>query len=351
MKPLSLYIHIPFCKRKCLYCDFPSFSGCEAEYGDYISALEKELGFCSEQLRDCRIDTVFIGGGTPTVLPVKMLGRIMDTVLERYNVSADAEITAEANPGTLNRQLLKEMKSMEINRLSMGVQAWQDRLLKSLGRIHSIKEFLQNYLEAREEGFQNINLDLMFSLPDQSLENWRETLEGAISLYPEHISAYSLIIEEGTPFYDMERKGLIREADEGLDREMYYMARELLEKNGYHQYELSNFAREGTESRHNKIYWQDEQYVGFGLGAHSYLGEERFHNTYDLKKYISAKGQTHLLREDREKLCIEEQYAEFMYPMIDFLKDLEKTSWIFTKSRLADFCQRVSYMNMKINWR
>lgn len=256
-----------------------------------------------------KVKSIFIGGGTPSVLPPKLLGRIMDTVMSKFDVDSDAEISIEANPGTLDAKKLTEMNSMYFNRLSMGLQAWQDRLLKGIGRIHTADEFETNFLQARDAGFKNINVDLMFALPGQTLDDWQETIEHVLKLRPEHISAYSLIIEEGTPFYDMYEKGIIRETDEVLDRKMYYLVNEMLSDKGYGRYEISNFAKPGFECRHNIVYWRTEEYRGFGLGAHSYVGGERFHNTCDFKKYVSFEG----LNEDREILTEDEKQEEFMF--------------------------------------
>lgn len=313
LKQLSIYIHIPFCKKKCLYCDFPSFSGCENIYEDYVNSLVSELGDNASEYTEYEIATIFIGGGTPTVLPPKQLGRILDMVLSKYNVRNDAEITIEANPGTVNAQIFKELKSMYVNRLSFGVQAWQNSLLTSLGRIHDNETFVRNFNEARDVGFKNISCDLMFSLPNQILSDWEETLEKIMRLNPEHISAYSLIIEDGTPFKEMYEKGMFKATDDVLDREMYYLAKEMLKDKGYNQYEISNFAKQGFESRHNIVYWNTKEYLGFGLGAHSYIHGERFHNTYAMSDYINSKGNRVKLRENIEILSKEEKMEEFMF--------------------------------------
>ncbi|MDD5945582.1 MAG: radical SAM family heme chaperone HemW [Clostridia bacterium] len=308
-KNISLYIHIPFCVRKCLYCDFPSFALPENCYEDYVRTLCREMNEYAADFYGMKVKSIFIGGGTPSVLPPKLLGRIMDTVMSKFDVDSDAEISIEANPGTLDAKKLTEMNSMYFNRLSMGLQAWQDRLLKGIGRIHTADEFETNFLQARDAGFKNINVDLMFALPGQTLDDWQETIEHVLKLRPEHISAYSLIIEEGTPFYDMYEKGIIRETDEVLDRKMYYLVNEMLSDKGYGRYEISNFSKPGFECRHNIVYWRTEEYRGFGLGAHSYVGGERFHNTCDFKKYVSFEG----LNEDREILTEDEKQEEFMF--------------------------------------
>lgn len=306
---ISLYIHIPFCVRKCLYCDFPSFSGMESIFDDYVRMLCREIDETYSDYRGMEVKSIFVGGGTPSVLPPALLGRISDKIFSRFDVDSKAEITIETNPGTLDAKKLAEMKSMYFNRLSMGLQAWQDRLLKKLGRIHTADEFETNFLQARDAGFKNINVDLMFALPAQSLDDWQETLEKVMKLRPEHISAYSLIIEGGTPFFDMFDRGELKETDEDTDRKMYYLAKEMLSDKGYKQYEISNFAREGFECYHNKVYWRTEEYHGFGLGAHSYAGGVRFHNTYDMKEYLRGEG----LRLDKEFLSLQEKQEEFMF--------------------------------------
>lgn len=306
---ISLYIHIPFCVRKCLYCDFPSFSGMESIFDDYVRMLCREIDETYSDYRGMEVKSIFVGGGTPSVLPPALLGRISDKIFSRFDVDSKAEITIETNPGTLDAKKLAEMKSMYFNRLSMGLQAWQDRLLKKLGRIHTADEFETNFLQARDAGFKNINVDLMFALPAQSLDDWQETLEKVIKLRPEHISAYSLIIEEGTPFFDMFDRGELKETDEDTDRKMYYLAKEMLSDKSYKQYEISNFAKEGFECYHNKVYWRTEEYQGFGLGAHSYADGVRFHNTYDMKEYLRGEG----LRLDKEFLSLQEKQEEFMF--------------------------------------
>ena len=202
-KNISLYIHIPFCVRKCLYCDFPSYAGLESCFEDYVKVLCREIEEAAPDFYGMSVKTIFIGGGTPSILPPKLLGRIMDTVMSKYDVASDAEISVETNPGTLDMKKLTEMKSMYFNRLSMGLQAWQEKHLKAIGRIHSAEEFENNFLQARDAGFNNINTDLMFALPNQTLDDWQETIEHVLKLKPEHISSYSLIIEEGTHFHKL----------------------------------------------------------------------------------------------------------------------------------------------------
>ena len=310
---IGLYIHIPFCRQKCLYCDFPSWAGKEGRMQEYVDALTQEIRKRAAEYKDRKVVSVFFGGGTPTTLSIPMLQQLMQAVLENWDISEDAEITTEANPGTLDREMADALKKMGFNRLSMGVQAWQNRLLKNLGRIHTIESFQENFKAVREAGFANINTDLMFALPDQTMADWQETVKNIVEMNPEHISAYSLILEEGTPFYDKYEKGELKPAEEELDREMYHWAVEYLAEHGYSQYEISNFAKNDRQSRHNRIYWQAEEYLGMGLGSHSYMNGERFHNIYDLQEYIKADGEVSLLKEEVEIITEEDALAEFMF--------------------------------------
>lgn len=313
MDNIGLYIHIPFCRQKCLYCDFPSFAGKEGMMQAYVDALTAEIRSRGKEYSKKKVISIFFGGGTPTTLEIPMLEQLMQAVFESWDVAEDAEITTEANPGTLDREMADALKKMGFNRLSMGVQAWQNRLLKELGRIHTIEGFLENYQAVREAGFANVNVDLMFALPDQTMADWQETVKNITALQPEHISAYSLIIEEGTPFFDRYEKGLLEPASEDLDREMYHWAVDYLAEMGYEQYEISNFAKKGRQSCHNRIYWQAEEYLGMGLGSHSYMEGTRFHNSYDLQTYIKAKGDVSLLKEEIEVITETDALAEFMF--------------------------------------
>ena len=312
-KTIGLYIHIPFCRQKCLYCDFPSWAGKEGQMQGYVDALTKEIENRGKEYADRKVVSVFFGGGTPTTLSIPMLEQLMQAVSANWDIAEDAEITTEANPGTLDGEMASALKRMGFNRLSMGVQAWQNRLLRDLGRIHTIETFQENLKAVREAGFTNINTDLMFALPNQTMADWQETVRNIVALNPEHISAYSLILEEGTPFFDRYEKGELKPAEEDLDREMYHWAVGYLAEHGYEQYEISNFAKKGRESRHNRIYWQAEEYLGMGLGSHSYMAGERFHNIYDLQEYMQADGDVSLLKEEVEVITEEDALAEFMF--------------------------------------
>lgn len=312
---MEVYIHIPFCIRKCAYCDFLSFPSTERDRQSYVEALLEEI---NREQEGGDVATIFFGGGTPSVLPGEDILRIMDALRRKYRLEEKAEITLEANPGTLTPEKLAAWRAAGINRLSMGLQSAEDQELKALGRIHTWEEFLKSYRMAREWGFQNINIDLMSALPGQSVRTWRETLEKTAALEPEHISAYSLIIEEGTPFYEKYAED-VRRREAGLaclmlpseeeERQMYYDTDTILKERGYHRYEISNYAREGMECRHNCGYWRRVDYRGFGLGASSLIHEVRFRNTADMGTYLNREFP----REDEEKLSIPSRMEEFMF--------------------------------------
>lgn len=309
---LSLYIHIPFCKAKCNYCDFNSFAGREVDIPAYFDALKIEIEGYKEKLQDYELRTIFIGGGTPSLVETKYIYEILDLLNNSFNIANNAEISMESNPGTLLYEKLLSYKSMGINRLSMGLQAWQERLLKSLGRIHSAEEFVENFNLAKKVGFENINVDLIFGLPSQTLKDWLKTLRKVIELQPSHISCYSLKIEDGTVMGSQLYKGEIDAPDEALDRNMYYAAIDILGKKGYKQYEISNFARVGYECKHNLVYWRAEQYIGIGAGAHSYINGERFNNVSIPDKYIESVLKNQNKIENVEKIDLAGQISEFI---------------------------------------
>ncbi|MCQ2749006.1 MAG: radical SAM family heme chaperone HemW [Clostridia bacterium] len=253
-KEIGLYVHIPFCKSKCSYCDFCSFAGRDNKIDDYLVALKKEMELYKKVTEDCAIKTVFIGGGTPTYLDNDKLVDLIKTIKENFNVKKDAEFTVECNPGTLEHEKLVALKKAGVNRLSIGLQSANDKTLKTIGRIHTFDEFKKNLEDARNVGFDNINADLMFSLPNETLDDIKNTIDEVLKLNLEHISAYSLIIEEGTKMCEMAESGEYRFPDEDEDREIYYYVCDKLAEAGYHQYEISNFAKPGYESKHNTIY-------------------------------------------------------------------------------------------------
>ncbi len=307
----SIYIHIPFCKAKCNYCDFVSFSTNIELHHEYIKALVNEISSVKE-LFDSEIETIFIGGGTPSIIEEGLFFDIFDAIY-KYKVSSSAEITIEANPESLTEEKLKVYKSIGINRLSIGLQAWQQLILKDLGRIHDRESFLKAYNAAVKHGFTNINVDIMFALPGQSLRELQETVDNVIDLNPAHISAYALIIEEGTPFYTKAEENALTLPDDTLDREMYHYLTSALPKQGYAQYEISNFAKAGYECRHNIVYWTRKPYLGFGLNAHSFFCGNRFNNISNLESYINLNGIPSLVRENVINVSDKEAMEEFMF--------------------------------------
>jgi len=290
--PLSLYIHIPFCVKKCLYCDFLSANASNKQKQAYVDALLGEMDFWKETLRkQYSLKTVFIGGGTPTCLMPEQLLQIGAKLFTIWKPDKEIEFTMEANPGTITAGHIQVMKEIGVNRISLGLQSAQNEELAALGRIHTFEEFLQSYGRLRESGFRNINIDLMADIPGQTIESYRQTLKTVLALKPEHISSYSLIVEEGTPFYKMQEEGLLIIPDEDTDREMYALTKKLLQENGYTRYEISNYAREGRECLHNLTYWQMGEYLGIGLGAASYFSGYRFQNTRQMEAYQRQFGE------------------------------------------------------------
>lgn len=279
----GLYIHIPFCKSKCFYCDFCSYSGKEKLMTEYAKALAKEL----DDIGAYEPNTIFIGGGTPTYL-TKESWKILGNSISRFNTENLKEFTVEANPGTFDSEILSILKQLGANRLSIGLQAVQDKHLKNLGRIHTWADFKKGYKLARKTGFGNINVDLIFGIPDQTLDEWKESLKAVVDLEPEHISCYSLIVEENTEFHKRYEKSQLNLPDEETEMDMYRYSLEFLEKHGYKQYEISNFARPGKECRHNLIYWNLEEYLGCGAAAHSYLNGKRWSNCDEIEGYIES---------------------------------------------------------------
>ena len=283
---LGLYVHVPFCAQKCNYCDFNSYKIEEKnQKKDYLISINKEMELYKEEFKNKEFTSVFLGGGTPSILTPEELTILMENIYSNFNIKRDAEITMECNPGTLNKVKLKAIKSLGINRLSMGLQVTQDHHLKYIGRIHTYEQFEKNYKDAIEVGIDNINVDLMYSLPNQSFDEWKETLNKIIDLNPSHISAYSLILEEGTKFYDMYLNKEFELNDEEVDISIYNYTIDTLYKNGYHQYEISNYAKEGYECKHNILYWKCKNYIGLGPGASGYINNVRYNNVKDLDDY------------------------------------------------------------------
>ena len=300
METNSLYIHIPLCVKKCAYCDFASFSGRMAQRERYVQAVCREIRAQAAFFGPRRVGTVFLGGGTPTLLTGAQVQEILDTVRACFELLGDAEITMEANPGTLTVEKLKSCRAAGVNRLSLGAQAMDDRLLRGLGRIHAVEDVTAAVEMARHAGFDNLNLDLMYALPGQSMDDWMRTLDAAVELAPEHLSAYSLIVEEGTPLADRVARGMLTVPDDEAAVDMQRMAVDRLAEAGFARYEISNFAQLGRECRHNIVYWQRGDYLGVGCAAHSLMDGERFENPRGLEEYLSGARRMNAVRLTRE---------------------------------------------------
>ena len=292
MNGLEIYIHIPFCVKKCDYCDFLSAPADLETKEKYVEALINEIKLNKNKMSEYVVDTVFIGGGTPSLLEENQISKIMSVLRDNCNMSENPEITIEFNPGTITESKLLEYKKSGINRISFGLQSANDEELKSIGRIHNYAGFLESYNLARKCGFDNINVDLMSALPGQTLKSYEETLNKVVRLEPEHISAYSLIVEENTLMYDRVKKAQIKGInilpDEESERKMYYLTNNILRSNGYRKYEISNYSKPGKECKHNIGYWQRKEYLGFGIGAASLYKENRYNNISDINKYIEV---------------------------------------------------------------
>ncbi len=317
-RELEIYIHIPFCVRKCAYCDFLSGPAGNETIELYVEKLIEEIcahGVCDSNGKKI-VTTIFFGGGTPSVLSGEQMQRIMSAIQDVFVVDVNAEISMEANPGTVTKEKLESYKQAGINRISFGLQSANNEELKLLGRIHTWEEFLESFQLARESGFDNINVDLISAIPKQTVESWESSVSQVISLNPEHISAYSLIIEEGTPFFEQYGEGTEGESllpSEEDEREMYHRTEELLEEAGYHRYEISNYAKAGRECQHNLGYWERKNYLGIGLGASGLIDNVRYQNTDDLEYYIQHASKLSKIQEDREVLSRTEQMEEFIF--------------------------------------
>lgn len=328
-KELELYIHIPFCVQKCLYCDFLSMPVDETVRRHYVHKLIEEIKEKAGNYSGYSVPSIFFGGGTPSILHGAQIAEIMEALQKHFYIEKDAEITIECNPGTLTEQKLSACKSSGVNRLSIGLQSAKNQELEKLGRIHSFEEFLHNYDLVRKMGFDNVNVDIMSALPGQTVSDWEYTLKEILKLRPEHISAYSLIIEEGTPFYQNYAADEQRREDgeeplflpsEETERAMYQLTGEMLLEKGYERYEISNYAKKGKECRHNIGYWTRKNYLGLGLGSASLVENVRFSNTSDLKEYLEGNFEP----QDKEILGRKEQMEEFAFLGLRMMKGISR---------------------------
>ena len=325
MKRLGLYIHIPFCVKKCNYCDFLSAPANKQVQMAYMETLQKEIEEKATEYKEYCVDTIFVGGGTPSSVPYESIVSLMETVKEHFVLLEDCEVTMECNPGTVTKEALLAYAAAGINRLSIGLQTTDDSLLKELGRIHTYEQFLETYEWAREAGFSNITVDIMSGLPNQTLEQYEETLCKILELSVEHISSYSLIVEEGTPFYKLYEEDKLSLPSEETERQMYYRTGEILKEAGFNRYEISNYAKEGYECRHNVRYWVRENYLGLGLGASSMVENTRFKNTEWLDEYLLENK--YMEKTEVQNLTPNECMEEFMFLGLRMTKGISKKAF------------------------
>ena len=309
---LGLYLHFPFCVKKCRYCDFLSFPGNMDAMRLYAAAMIREMDACADLARDRHVVSIFLGGGTPSVMPARLLREIMSALRREFRVDPDAEITMEMNPGTLNAAVLSFAGDC-VNRVSLGVQSFSDSELAMLGRIHTAAEAERGFAMLRDNGIRNISLDLMSGIPGHTAESLGRSLRTAVGLGPEHISVYSLIVEEGTPFWDLREKGQLPLPGEDEERAMYHMTKRILAESGYRRYEISNYARPGFSCRHNERYWRRGDYLGFGIGAASLFEEKRWSNTRDFHEYLECSSDPARIIRDLETLDARSEIEEFMF--------------------------------------
>ena len=305
---VGLYLHFPFCQQKCNYCDFNSYAGMEHLLPKYLSAIKQELFLYKVHVSV--VNSIYIGGGTPSLLSISDITNLFDSIRRNFYVADRAEVTMEVNPGSCTMDKLKVIRMNGVNRLSIGLQSFNNESLKQLGRIHTVEDFIRTYQYARQAGFDNINVDVIYGLPWQTGEEWQDTLAGIVELDPEHISLYSLTIEDGTPFGRDLQAGKIKKIDEELEAEMYENAVKLLKANGYEHYEISNFAKPGKRCRHNQIYWRNEEYVGIGAGATSYMGRVRYTNVKEIPLYIEKVFGNDYATAEKEALKLDKIIGE-----------------------------------------
>ena len=296
MERFGIYVHIPFCKSKCFYCDFISYCNKENIWKDYIDSLKEEIRFNKEKLKNKLITTIYIGGGTPSIIDSAYIKEVLEEIKDNYNIDENCEITIEVNPGTVSKDKLLDYKEVGINRLSIGLQSTNNDLLKQIGRIHTYEQFLDTYNSAKEVGLNNINVDLIIGLPNQILDDVEDSLNKVIELNPNHISVYSLILEEGTKLEQMVNAKKVTLPDDELERKMYWFVKNKLEEKEYIHYEISNFAKKGFESKHNTDCWNQEEYIGFGVAAHSYMNGTRFSNIENVEKYIENIKENKMIK-------------------------------------------------------
>lgn len=323
---LGIYIHIPFCKSKCAYCDFYSLAGHESRMDDYCRALAAHIEETAPVAGGYQVDSLYFGGGTPSLLGDKRLSALLKLIRKKYHVSKDCEITVEANPDSLDKKLAKQLRRAGVNRISMGMQSAKDEELSSLGRPHTFAQVVEAVTAVRAVKIKNISLDLMYGLPHQTIEDWQDTLEKALGLEPEHLSCYGLKVEEGTALSKRVEEGEVL-PDDDLQADMYLYAVRRLEQSGYHQYEISNFSKLGYESRHNLKYWTGGEYAGFGAGAHSDFGNRRYAFVRDMEQYINGVLQGEPIVSEEELIPQERRWGEYIMLALRTTEGIEGTEY------------------------
>lgn len=323
MKKLGLYVHIPFCERKCNYCDFYSIAKSDDVEKRYIDALLSEIGSYKNVSQDYLVDSIFIGGGTPSYIKPANLGLLLDQIRDTFILDDDVEITMEANPNSITKEKISQYKKYGINRMSVGIQSLDNNVLKTIGRLHNDEEAINALRIIRSEGIDNLNADVMFNIPDQTIESIIDTLRRIVAEGVSHISFYSLKLEEGTPMYKMEEKGLINMVDDDIERNMYYKGREFMENNDFFQYEISNFSKKGYECRHNIKYWTGGDYIGFGPFAHSCFEDKRYNNISDIRLYCDNINDPKAYRQLNEVLNRESKIFEYIMLRLRMNKGIE----------------------------
>ncbi len=323
----GIYVHIPFCVAKCGYCDFHSIIADEEIVGIYINACFKELEYWAHELSNIKFDTLFIGGGTPTVLSQRQLAGLLEQIFTKFTFVDSPECSIESNPKTLDYKKVKVLKDSGINRVSLGAQAFQNNLLEGMGRVHNVAAIYESVDFLQRVGIDNYNLDLMYGLPQQLQLDWEDSLAQALKLEPTHLSCYSLIVEEDTPFFQAQQQGMLHLPDEEDELSMFTHTHEYLKAQGFHHYEISNFARPDKESRHNTLYWLNQSYLGIGSGAHGFWGNVRYANTLDIKKYIDDWSHCKPTWDLRERITADQLMDETMMVGLRLLTGVNKANF------------------------
>lgn len=336
MKELAIYIHMPFCASKCYYCDFISFCNCDDEIDTYIENLLIEIELYRQKINEYKIRTIYLGGGTPSYLEAKHIKKLLGYIYENFDAKEIIEITIETNPGTIDEKKLETYKQCGINRISIGVQSLNESLIKSIGRGHSTDDIYKSFQLLSDYGFDNINADLIYGLPNQTIEDCQRSLEKMAALNIKHISYYSLILEEGTKMHRWHEEGKIKLPDEEVEREMYYCGINFLKQKGYKHYEISNFANDGFECKHNLFYWTLKPYIGIGLGAHSNIDKKRFWNYNNFKEYYDRLNENKYPVCGMEEIDINMEIAEYMIMGLRLIEGINKKSFEYRFNKQAD---------------